>query len=133
MIVICYFIHLQKLLNESEQQQKKLGHLNALVKQMEPLCDTVPQMERLADLSHKMFDVRARSQDKVSDLEDVNEQIEEYELELGDIKQWMEKTRAHLTMRDDNLTLKDQLHMQQVRLFFVVFKYLISLYIAASN
>jgi hypothetical protein len=81
---------------------------------MEPLCDTVPQMEKLADLSHKTFDVRAKTTDKVNDLEDVNEQIEEYEIELADIKQWMEKTRAHLTMRDDTLTLKDQLHMQEV-------------------
>lgn len=81
---------------------------------MEPLCDTVPQMEKLADLSHKTFDVRARTTDKVNDLEDVNEQISEYEVELADIKNWMEKTRAHLTMRDDTLTLKDQLNMQEV-------------------
>lgn len=88
--------------------------MNAIVKQMEPLCETVPQMEKLADLSHKTFEVRTKTVDKVNDLEDVCEQIQEYEVELSEIKQWMDKTRSHLTMRDNSLTLKDQLTMQEV-------------------
>ena len=109
-----YFIHFQRLLKDSEQQQNKLSHLNSIVKQMEPLCEVVPQMEKLADLSHRSFDLRARTSDKVNDLEEIAEQIEDYEIELAELKHWMDKTRAHLTMRDDTLTLKDQLKMQEV-------------------
>ena len=81
---------------------------------MEPLCDVVPQMEKFADLSHRSFDIKARTSDKVNDLEEIAEQIEDYEIELADLKHWMDKTRAHLTMRDDTLTLNDQLRMQEV-------------------
>ena len=109
-----YFTLLQRLLKDSDQQQNKLGHLNAIVKQMEPLCDVVPQMEKFTDLSHRSFDLRARTSDKVNDLEEIAEQIEDYEVELSELKHWMDKTRAHLTMRDDTLTLKDQLKMQEV-------------------
>lgn len=103
----------RRLLKDSDQQQNKLGHLNAVVKQMEPLCDVVPQTEKFAELSHRSFDLRARTSDKVNDLEEIAEQIEDYEIELADLKHWMDKTRAHLTMRDDTLTLKDQLKMQE--------------------
>jgi len=102
-------------LKEAEQQQSRMSHMNAVIKQMEPLCECVPQMEKLADLSHKTFEMRAKTMDKVTELEDVSEQIEEYEVELGEIKHWMEKTRTHLTMRDNSLTLKDQLELQEVR------------------
>jgi len=51
---------------------------------------------------------------QVSELESVDEQIREFEVELGEIKAWMDKTRAHLSLRDDTLTLHDQLHMQEV-------------------
>ena len=81
---------------------------------MEPLCEVVPQMEKLQELNHKAFDIRAKTGDKVNELEDVNEQIQDFEVELSELKQWMDKTRAHLTMRDDSLTLKDQLQMQEV-------------------
>ena len=114
-------LFLQRLLKDSDQQQNKLGHLNALVKQMESLCDAVPQMEKFADLSHRSFDLRARTSDKVNDLEEIAEQIEDYEIELTELKHWMDKTRAHLTMRDDTLTLKDQLKMQEVIKFSEIF------------
>lgn len=91
--------------------------MNAIVKQMEPLCEVVPQTEKLADLSHKTFEMRTKTIDKVNDLEDLHEQIQEYEVELGDIKQWMVKTRTQLAMRDNSLTLKDQLAMQEVRIY----------------
>ena len=110
----CFVPDYQSLLKESEQQQRRLSQLNAVVKQMEPLCETLPQMERLTKLSHKTFDLRAHTMDKVNGLEDVEEQIREFEGELDEIKQWMDRTRAHLTVRDDSLTLKDQLHMQEV-------------------
>ena len=87
---------------------------------MEPLCDVVPQMEKFADLSHRSFDIRARTSDKVNDLEEIAEQIEDYEIELADLKHWMDKTRAHLTMRDDTLTLNDQLRMQEVYIYLSV-------------
>ena len=65
-IIITMTSHvLQTLVNSCEVQQRRLGHLTGVVKQMEGLCDATPHMERLADVSHRTYTVRAKAGDQV--------------------------------------------------------------------
>lgn len=100
---------------EVDQQQDRLAHLNTVVKQMEQLSDASPARDSLTHLHQRVFDIQAKATDKLNSLEETNDDIEEYETEMANLKKWMDDTRSHLTMRDATMTLKDQLAVQEVR------------------
>ena len=61
-----------------------------------------------------MFNLHSKASEKLNTLEEINDDIDDYESELSHLKQWMDDTRSHLTMRDTTLTLKEQLAIQEV-------------------
>lgn len=81
---------------------------------MEQVCDASPAVEKLTLLSQQLFNIRTQTSDKVNTLGDTNQQVNEFEQEVAELRRWMDQTRTHLTMRDTALTPKDQLAVQEV-------------------
>ena len=88
--------------------------LNAMVKQLDQVCDTKDSMAALGALRQRVQHVGAEGQSRLAHLEDANKKIEDYEKEIGELTRWMEETRTHISMRDTTRDLKEQLAVQEV-------------------
>ena len=98
-----------------DQQQGKVAHLNELVKRMDNSVDASPARDKLAQLNQRMFKIQSDVSSRLNTLEETNDQIEDYEQELRDLRKWMDDTRANLTMKESSVNLKDQLALHEVK------------------
>ena len=114
MLKISTNVVLQRLAREIDFNQGKLGHMNALTKQMEGLCDTSVPKSQLQKLNSRMYNVQMAATHSLSELEEVTEDMDDFENELARLRGWMDETRSHLTMRDASTSLKEQLATQEV-------------------
>lgn len=112
---------MQKLTKDLDLQQDKLTSLGAISKRLEQNCDATGPRDRLSKLNRKMFNLHSKASEKLNALEEVNDDIDDYEDELGRLRIWMDETRSHLTMRDTSLTLKEQLAVYEVSIQFLQF------------
>ena len=108
------FVSLQRLTKDLEQNEDKLVALNAMVKQLDQVCDTKDSMAALGALRQRVQHVGGEGQSRLAHLEDANKKIEDYEKEIGELTRWMEETRTHISMRDTTRDLKEQLAVQEV-------------------
>nr|KAG5692776.1 hypothetical protein BaRGS_009392 [Batillaria attramentaria] len=105
----------RRLTKDLDQNEDKLVALNAMVKQLDQVCDTTNTMAAVTALRHRVQHVSGEGQSRLSQLEDANRKIEDYEKEIADLTRWMEETRTHISMRDTTRDLKEQLSVQEVR------------------
>lgn len=98
-----------------DHQQDKLSSLGTISKKLDQLCDATSARDRLSKLNKRMFNLHSKGSEKLNTLEEINDDIDDYEDELTRLRLWMDETRSHLTMRDTTLTLKEQLAIQEVR------------------
>lgn len=107
-------IFVQKLTKDLDNHQDKLSNLGTVSKKLEQICDATSARDRLSKLNKRMFNLHSKASEKLNTLEEINDDIDDYESELSHLKQWMDDTRSHLTMRDTTLTIKEQLAIQEV-------------------
>ncbi|VDI56143.1 nesprin-1, partial [Mytilus galloprovincialis] len=103
----------RKLTKDLDHQQDKLSSLGTISKKLDQLCDATSARDRLSKLNKRMFNLHSKGSEKLNTLEEINDDIDDYEDELTRLRLWMDETRSHLTMRDTTLTLKEQLAIQE--------------------
>jgi len=121
-----FFAYIQRIARDLDHNQGRLAYLNSVVKQMEPICDASSARDQLTQLNQQMYNLQSDSAAKLSSLEEAHEEIEDFEADLASLRQWMDDTRAQLTMRDASRSLKDQLAMQEVVFLFIKELWIIS-------
>lgn len=85
-----------------------------MVKQLEQVCSSPTNAAKVGELKHTVNAIDTKSEVQLSALEEANKRMEEFEREVGDLMNWLEQTRAKMTMRDTTRDLKDQLAVQEV-------------------
>ncbi|XP_076463748.1 nesprin-1-like isoform X5 [Babylonia areolata] len=103
----------QQLCQELEQNEDKLVALNAMVKQLDQVCDTTEKTSALAALRQRLGQVGARGRARLGQLQEAGGRMEEYQQRLQELRQWMEDTQARISMRDTTRDLKEQLAVQE--------------------
>ncbi|XP_048737335.2 nesprin-1-like isoform X3 [Ostrea edulis] len=98
-----------KLSKESDQNQNKVEYLRSIFKQMEPLCDTSKERNRLSRLNQERIKLHTEINDKLGLLEESKSHMEEYEKDVRNLTQWIDETRSQLLVKDSNSSLKEQL------------------------
>ncbi|KAK3091950.1 hypothetical protein FSP39_023939 [Pinctada imbricata] len=99
----------RRLAKDVDQQQGKVSHLNELLKRLDQSVDAGQARDKLAKLNSRMFKIQSDVSSRLNTLEETNDQIEDYEHELRDLRKWMDDTRANLTMKESAVNLNDQL------------------------
>lgn len=102
-----------------DQNEDRLIALNAMVKQLDQVCDTTASMAAITALRQRVQQVSDSGSTRLSMLEDANKKMEDYDKEIAELTRWMEETRTHMSMRDTTHDLKEQLAVQEVSLFII--------------
>ncbi|KAL8590281.1 hypothetical protein ACOMHN_006397 [Nucella lapillus] len=103
----------KQLVKELEQNEDKLVALNAMVKQLDQVCETSHSMAAVGALRTHLQQVGGQGQGRLGLLQDASQKMEDYHKELQGLRLWMEDTQTRISMRDTTRDLKEQLAVQE--------------------